>query len=92
MKAPAIILIVLGLAAVFGWMTWQLIRMGGLTGLTGGSTTIGIMIAVGVIGTAVLTGVLMRLAFFSSRKGYDEVVKFEARETPTEDPTADDET
>ncbi len=77
---PGVILIALGLAAIFGFMGWSLWRMGGLGGVTGGSTTLTIIVIAGVVGTALLAGVLMRLAFWSSRKGYDETVRFEQRD------------
>jgi hypothetical protein len=38
-----------------------------------------VMIVAGVLGTGLLTGVLMWLAFYSSRKGYDESPKFEPK-------------
>lgn len=85
MKPLGVVLVVLGLAAVFGWMGWALLDMGGLEGITGGSTTLGLMVAGGVVATALLAGVLMRLAFWSSKKGYDEVVRFETREPADED-------
>ena len=84
MKAPGVILIAVGLTAIFGFMGWSLLRMGGLQGITGGSTSLTIMVALGVLGTALLAGVLMRLAFWSSRKGYDETVRFEQKEPSDE--------
>lgn len=84
MKAPAIILTVIGLAVVFGFMGWALTKMGGIDGITGGSQGLGIMIAVGVVGTGALAAVLMRLMFWSSKKGFDETVRFEKREDDPE--------
>ena len=76
MKTPTVLLIVAGLAVVFGFMGWALWQMGGLDELSGGSNAITIMIIAGVIVTGGLTGVLMRLAFWSSKKGYDDNVEF----------------
>ena len=44
---------------------------------TGGSKAIALMIVLGVIFTAILGGVLMALAFYSSRRGYDEPPSYE---------------
>lgn len=80
MKAVHYILIILGLSVVFGFMGWALWSIGGLRGVTGGSTTITLIVAGGAIGTAALAGGLMWLAFWSSKRGYDETVEFEKRE------------
>lgn len=79
MKAAGIILIVLGLAVVFGFMAWAVQDVGGLGALFGRTADVNIMIGFGVIGVAALAAFLMRLAFHSSRKGYDEPVQFEKR-------------
>lgn len=76
----AIVLTVLGLAVMFGFFAWAFYaanRMGG--SWTGGSSAIAVMITAGVLGTGALTGVLMWLAFYSSRKGYDETPKWADR-------------
>jgi hypothetical protein len=65
------------LAAFFGWGFYAMRDFGSWTG---GSRAIAIMIGVGAIATGALTGALMWLAFYSSRKGYDEVVKFDRPE------------
>lgn len=77
MKSPAVILTALGLIVLFSFMGWAFYATAGMGSWTGGSTAIAIMIAFGVLGTGVLTAVLMWLAFYSSRKGYDENVHFD---------------
>ena len=86
MKAPHFVLIVLGLGVVFGFMGWALWSIGGFRGVTGGSLTIALMVAAGALTTALLAGGLMWLAFWSSKKGYDETVEFEDRD---DDPSGD---
>ena len=85
MKPVGIALVVIGLAMVFGFMGKALWDIGGLRGLTGGHPELGVAIAIAVVGSGALAAVLMRLAFYSSRKGYDETVEFEAREDDGED-------
>lgn len=79
MKPLGIALVVIGLAVVFGFMGKALWDIGGLRGLTGGHPQLGVALAIAVVGTGALAAVLMRLAFYSSRKGYDETVEFEQR-------------
>ena len=50
--------------------------MGALFGRT---ADVNVMIGFGVTGVAALTAFLMRMAFHSSRKGYDEPLQFEKR-------------
>lgn len=85
MKAVHILLLLLGLAVVFGFMGWALWKMGGLEGITGGSMTLALVIGGGVLATAALAGGLMWLAFWSSKKGFDETVEFETREDAEDD-------
>lgn len=81
MKAAHLVLIVIGLGVVFGFMGWALWSIGGFRGVTGGSGTMALIIAGGAIFTALLAGGLMWLAFWSSKKGYDETVRFKDHET-----------
>ncbi|MDQ2860237.1 MAG: hypothetical protein M3T55_05830 [Pseudomonadota bacterium] len=68
-----------GLAILFGFMGWAFYSTRAM-GLGGpGSGAIVVMIVAGVLGTGLLTGVLMWLAFYSSRKGYDESPRFETK-------------
>ncbi len=85
MKPLGIALVVIGLAVVFGFMGKALWDIGGLRGLTGGHPQLGVALAIAVVGTGALAAVLMRLAFYSSRKGYDETVEFEQRDADGED-------
>ena len=80
MRLVGIALTVLGLAVVFGFMGEALWDIGGLGGLTGGHPELGVAIAIAVVGSGVLAAVLMRLAFYSSRKGYDETVEFRQKD------------
>jgi cation transporter-like permease len=76
MKRPVVILTAAGLLAVFGFFGWALYISGGFA-WTGGSRVIAIALIAGAAGVGVLTGVLMWLAFYSSRKGYDEPPSFD---------------
>jgi hypothetical protein len=77
MKKPyTLALAVLALGAVLGFFGWAFYAMGGVTGLTGGSTAIAVMIVGGVFFTGALGVGLMWLAFYSSRKGYDKAPEF----------------
>ena len=79
MKRSTAIFLGAGLAILFGFMGWAFYstRSMGLGGT--GSNAIMVMIVAGVLGTGLLTGVLMWLAFYSSRKGYDESPRFETK-------------
>ena len=79
MKRSTAIFLGAGLAVLFGFMGWAFYstRSMGLGGA--GSGAIAVMIVAGVLGTGLLTGVLMWLAFYSSRKGYDESPSFETK-------------
>ena len=85
MKPVGNALIIAGLAVVFGFMGKALWDIGGLRGLTGGHPELGVALGIAVVGTGALAAILMRLAFYSSRKGYDETVEFETREADDED-------
>jgi cation transporter-like permease len=81
-KALPVILVigVIAILGVMGWAIWASREMGSWTG---GSTAILIMMVGGAVFTGGLTGVLMWLAFYSERKGYDEPFRFDAAD---EDP------
>ena len=63
-----------GLIALFGFFGWAFYATRDFGSWTGGSLVVALMIALGVIFTGGLTGALMWLAFYSSRKGYDDGV------------------
>jgi hypothetical protein len=50
--------------------------MGGFA-WTGGSRAIAVALVAGAVGVGALTGVLMWLAFYSARKGYDDPPTFD---------------
>jgi cation transporter-like permease len=87
----AAILITLGLLALAGFFAWAFYVTRG--DWAGGSKAIFIAMAAGAIGVGALTGVLMWLAFYSSRAGYDESPQLEAHDPETDDAQrpADDE-
>ncbi|HEY5107457.1 MAG TPA: hypothetical protein VII73_11920 [Caulobacteraceae bacterium] len=72
-----------GLAILFGFMGWSFYTTGSMRLAGASSTTSLVMIVAGVLGTGVLAAVLMGLAFYSSRKGYDEAPKFDT-DRPTD--------
>jgi cation transporter-like permease len=76
MKRWVVILAALGLMAVFAFFGWALYISGGFA-WTGGSKAIVIALVAGAVGVGALTGVLMWLAFYSSRKGYDDPPSFD---------------
>jgi cation transporter-like permease len=76
MKRWVVILSAVGVLAVFGFFGWVFYINGGLA-WTGGSKAIAIALVAGAAGVGALTGVLMWLAFYSSRKGYDDPPRFE---------------
>jgi cation transporter-like permease len=88
MKAPAIILLALGLVLLFGFMAWAIMDVGGFGALFGRSTGTNIVIGLGVIAVAALTAVLMRLAFVSARRGFDEPVQFQDADDDRSEPNA----
>jgi cation transporter-like permease len=69
----------IGLLAVFGFFAWAFYSTRG-TAWTGGSKAIAVTLVVGAVAVGGLTGVLMWLAFYSSRKGYDEPPTFDERD------------
>lgn len=72
MRKFALILTILGVGALIAFFGWALYAMRDFGSWTGGSTAIAVMIVAGAVCTGALTGVLMWLAFYSERKGYDE--------------------
>lgn len=79
MKPLAWLLTAVLLAVVFGFMGHALWQMGGLRELTGGSWVLTLIIVGAVVVTGLVAAVLMRLAFWSSKKGWDDQVTFEER-------------
>ncbi len=70
---PVIWLTIAGFAVVAAFMAWVVSQSGGMGGSwTGGSPHIVAAMAIGVVGAGLLTGLLMWLAFFSARRGYDD--------------------
>lgn len=92
-------LVAVGLLAVVVFGVWAVVATQSMGSWTGGSTVILWSIIAAAIFTGGLTGVLMWLAFYSSRKGYDEpfrlgenqIEPLEPPETSAEEP-ADDST
>lgn len=84
MKLFTAVLIVTGLALLLGFMGWSLWSTRGIGFGGAGSTAIMVIIAGGVLCTGLLTGVFMWLAFYSSRKGFDENPKFDNPPAPGE--------
>jgi cation transporter-like permease len=74
--------LVIGLAVVVlgGFFGWALFATRGFGSMTGGSRALAVLITLGVVGTGALAGVLMWLAFYSDRKGYDDPPTFEEHE------------
>jgi hypothetical protein len=72
MRHAGIIFTFIALAVIFAFFGWAFYATRDLGSWTGGSGAIAIMIILGVLGTGGLTAGLMWLAFYSSRKGYDE--------------------
>jgi cation transporter-like permease len=75
-KRLVVILTGVGLLIVFGFFGWVFYTTGGFA-WTGGSKAIAIALVAGAVGVGALTGVLMWLAFYSSRKGYDDPPTFD---------------
>ncbi len=78
MKRSTAIFLGGGVAVMFGFMAWAFYSTRAI-GFGPGMGAITVMIVAGVVGTGLLTGVLMWLAFYSSRKGYDESPRFETK-------------
>jgi hypothetical protein len=78
MKWSTVIFLGGGLVIMFGFMGWAFYSTRSI-GFGPGTGAITVMIVASVLGTGLLTGVLMWLAFYSSRKGYDESPKFETK-------------
>jgi hypothetical protein len=62
-----------GTVAAVAWALWAT----GALNFRGGSATSVVIIAAGVLLTGALAGAFMWLAFYSSRKGYDDAPKIE---------------
>ncbi|MDB5480527.1 MAG: hypothetical protein JWO83_1580 [Caulobacteraceae bacterium] len=75
-KGLVVILSVAGLLAVFGFFGWAFYTTRGVA-WTGGSKAIAVALVAGAVAVGALTGLLMWLAFYSSRKGYDEPPTFD---------------
>jgi cation transporter-like permease len=84
MKWSTAILMGGGLVVMFGFMGWAFYSTRAI-GFGPGGGAITVMIVAGVLGTGLLTGVLMWLAFYSSRKGYDESPTFETKSDASRD-------
>lgn len=69
------VLLLAGLALVAAFFGWAFYASGGLEGFGDeGLTLVWIIFAAGVLVTGALTGFFMWLAFYSSRRGYDDRV------------------
>jgi cation transporter-like permease len=77
-------LAVAALVAVVGFGAWAILATQSIGSWTGGSWVILAMIVAAAVFTGGLTGVLMWLAFYSDRKGYDE--PFRPGEADDKDP------
>ena len=78
-KAITIILVVLAIAALSALFGWALYATRDFGSWTGGTGAIALAIVGGVVATGGLTGGLMWLAFYSSRKGYDDIADRRSR-------------
>ena len=65
-------LIIAGFAAFLAFLVWAVLGTQGMGSWTGGSKALLAAIIGGAVFTGGLTGILMWLAFYSDRKGYDE--------------------
>lgn len=79
-----IALVAAGLAVFLGFAAWAIFATRAMGSWTGGSKVLLETIIGAAVFTGGLTGVLMWLAFYSSRKGYDE--PFRPDESPAEPP------
>ncbi len=75
-------LVGLAIAVVMGLIGWAFISTSALGSMTGGSWALTLMIAGGAVGAGALTGVLMWLAFYSARKGFDDRMTVERKDRP----------
>jgi hypothetical protein len=82
MKWSTALPLALGLLVLFGFMGWAFYTTGSMRLSGASSTTSLVMIVAGVVGTGALAGGLMWLAFYSSRKGYDETPRFDTDPDP----------
>lgn len=72
MKHGGWLLLTLGLVLVFGFLGWALVVNNPIGELRGGTAVTTVLLLSGVVLSAVLGGVLMRLAFRSSKRGFDD--------------------
>jgi cation transporter-like permease len=88
-----IALVGVGLLAVVVFGVWAVIATQSMGSWTGGSLAILWSIIAAAVFTGGLTGALMWLAFYSSRKGYDEPFRAgdNAEEPPDAPPTSPEE-
>jgi hypothetical protein len=75
-----------GFAILLAFMGWAFWTTGSMRLAGASSTTSLVMILAGVLGTGALAGGLMWLAFYSSRKGYDESPRFDVADVGGEPP------
>ena len=75
-KRLVVILTGVGLLVVFGFFGWVFYTTGGFAWI-GGSKAIATALVAGALGVGALTGLLMWLAFYSSRKGFDDPPTFD---------------
>ena len=80
------LLVFAGVMIVAGFLIWLFRVLSHSATWTGGSPVIAGMIVAGVVGVGALTGVLMWLAFYSARKGYDEAPRFGPADPDTSPP------
>lgn len=73
---PVVILTIAGTALMASFFGWAFYAAGQMPGSWFGEGATRIVIIAGIIVTGLLTGVLMWLAFYSSRKGFDEPPRF----------------
>ena len=79
MRRMTVVVAAIGLLAVFGFFGWAFWASRG-TAWTGGSTAIAVTLVAGVVAVGGLTGLLMWLAFYSNRRGYDDPPTFDEPE------------
>jgi hypothetical protein len=74
-----------GIAATLAFAVWAIVATQAMGSWTGGSKTLLETIVGAAIFTGALTGGLMWLAFYSSRRGFDEPFRPDGPETSTKD-------
>ena len=71
-RALIVVAAVLGGVVVFGWLGWALYASRQFSPLTGASWGLAAIVVGGVVVTGLLAAGLIVLAFYSSRRGYDD--------------------